>query len=226
MAKRAALKLKLEDLKAKKTEGETLATKTASEASGDQQRKGQTLRLPVAAWRQLKYLSIDRSKPAHDLLVEARRLTHAPDFYGFVFPGRDSGLFGTFFELVEAAGASLFPPDLVPQIENEGGRWALNFLRTSERDMYESWTPSHFEGPYTQRWITGVPLITSYDVPAAAVANRGATLAVWNDDPTAAGAQPAAVAAGITPRLRILAQKTWGSPPLTMSYTTFAKIPG
>jgi hypothetical protein len=71
MAKRAALKL--EDLKARKTEagtpGEVEAAPDA--AGGDQQRKGQTLRLSVAAWRQLKYLSIDRSKTAHDLLVEA-----------------------------------------------------------------------------------------------------------------------------------------------------------
>jgi multiple sugar transport system substrate-binding protein len=65
-----------------------------------------------------------------DLLDTARRLAHPPDFYGFVFPGRESGLFGTFYELVEAAGARLFPPDLVPQIENEGGRWALDLLRT------------------------------------------------------------------------------------------------
>jgi multiple sugar transport system substrate-binding protein len=28
------------------------------------------------------------------------------------------------------AGARLFPADLVPDIENEGGRWALNLLRT------------------------------------------------------------------------------------------------
>src|SRR5262249_6660674 len=34
------------------------------------------------------------------------------------------------YELVESAGAQLFPSDLVPQIENGGGRWALNFLRT------------------------------------------------------------------------------------------------
>jgi hypothetical protein len=70
MAKRAALKL--DELKARKTESETPAsTEAPVEASGDQQRRGQTLRLPVAAWRQLKYLSIDRGKPAHDLLVEA-----------------------------------------------------------------------------------------------------------------------------------------------------------
>jgi multiple sugar transport system substrate-binding protein len=65
-----------------------------------------------------------------ELLKTARQLTHPPGFYGFIFPGRESGLFGTFFELIEAAGARLFPPDLIPQIENEGGRWALNLLRT------------------------------------------------------------------------------------------------
>lgn len=72
MAKRAALKL--DDLKARKAEARTPQGKVVeatSDAAGDQQRKGQTLRLPVAAWRQLKYLSIDSGKPAHDLLVEA-----------------------------------------------------------------------------------------------------------------------------------------------------------
>ena len=38
-------------------------------------------------------------------------------------------MFGTFFELAEMAGARLFPDDLVPDIQNEGGRWALQFLR-------------------------------------------------------------------------------------------------
>lgn len=66
-----------------------------------------------------------------ELLEMARRLANPPAFYGFVFPGRESGLFGTFYELAEAAGASLFPPDLVPQIQNEGGGWALNLLRTT-----------------------------------------------------------------------------------------------
>lgn len=41
------------------------------------------------------------------------------------------GLFGTFFELAEMGGARLFPLDLTPQIENDGGRWALlHFLRS------------------------------------------------------------------------------------------------
>ena len=65
-----------------------------------------------------------------ELLALAREHAAPPELYGFVFPGRESGLFGTFFELAEMAGARLFPDDLVPDIENEGGRWALRLLRT------------------------------------------------------------------------------------------------
>lgn len=65
-----------------------------------------------------------------ELLELARRLNAPPEHYGFLFPGRESGLFGTFFELAEMAGARLFPEDLVPEIENEAGRWALGLLRT------------------------------------------------------------------------------------------------
>ena len=64
------------------------------------------------------------------LLAEARRQSTPPGLYGFVFPGRESGLFGTFYELAEMAGARLFPETLVPDIENDGGRWALGLLRT------------------------------------------------------------------------------------------------
>jgi multiple sugar transport system substrate-binding protein len=65
-----------------------------------------------------------------DLLNVARAVNRPPAQYGFVFPGMESGLFGTFYELCEAGGAELFPEDLVPQIVNEGGRWALSLLRT------------------------------------------------------------------------------------------------
>ena len=73
---------------------------------------------------------IIESPPAtwDDLLATARSHNSPPEYYGFIFPGRESGLFGTFFELAEMAGARLFPDDLVPDIENEGGRWALRFL--------------------------------------------------------------------------------------------------
>jgi len=36
-----------------------------------EERKGQTLRLTPAAWRQLKQLALDRETRAHDLLLEA-----------------------------------------------------------------------------------------------------------------------------------------------------------
>jgi multiple sugar transport system substrate-binding protein len=64
-----------------------------------------------------------------ELVTEALRLTHAPDRYGFAFPGMESGLFGTFFELAECAGARVFPESLVPQVNNEAGAWALDVLR-------------------------------------------------------------------------------------------------
>src|SRR5688572_6355252 len=60
-----------------------------------------------------------------DELFELARDLSLPMRYGFVFPGCESGLFGTFYELAEMAGASLFPTDLVPDIENEAGEWAL-----------------------------------------------------------------------------------------------------
>jgi multiple sugar transport system substrate-binding protein len=65
-----------------------------------------------------------------DLLNIARRLAQPPDFAGFVFPGMESGLFGTFYELAEMGGAHLFAPSGIPQIDNEGGRWALQLLRS------------------------------------------------------------------------------------------------
>lgn len=63
------------------------------------------------------------------LVEEARRIAKPPERYGFVFTGMESGLFGTFFELVECGGGHLFPPSLVPDLNNAGGRWALGVLR-------------------------------------------------------------------------------------------------
>ena len=74
---------------------------------------------------------ISRAPADWDELLElAREHNSPPGCYGFLFPGRESGLFGTFFELAEMAGARLFPDNLVPDIENEGGRWALHLLST------------------------------------------------------------------------------------------------
>jgi multiple sugar transport system substrate-binding protein len=55
--------------------------------------------------------------------------------YGFVFPGKESGLFGHFFELHAMAGGRMFegegPP--TPRLNDEAGRWALALLK----DLYE-----------------------------------------------------------------------------------------
>jgi len=74
---------------------------------------------------------IDAPPATWDELVQvARSVKEAHGTFGFAFPGRDSGLFGTFYELAEMGGAHLFPEGLVPDIENEGGAWALDLLRT------------------------------------------------------------------------------------------------
>ncbi len=70
---------------------------------------------PPASWDELFDLAVNHNSP--------------PDFYGFLFPGKESGLFGTFYELAEMAGATLFPENLVPDIENDAGHWALDLLR-------------------------------------------------------------------------------------------------
>jgi multiple sugar transport system substrate-binding protein len=82
---------------------------------------------PPATWDELFDFALDHNSP--------------PDCYGFVYPGRESGLFGTFYELAEMAGAHLFPADLIPDIENDAGRWALNLLH---RFYSEAIVPAEF----------------------------------------------------------------------------------
>ena len=73
-----------------------------------------------------------------ELRSEAARLT-SDDLYGFVFPGKESGLFGHFFELHAMAGGRMFedegPP--TPHLTDEAGLWALTLLR----DLYERAAP-------------------------------------------------------------------------------------
>ena len=66
--------------------------------------------------------------------------------YGFAFPGRHSGLFGTFYEMLGMAGGDLFDDDLRPTFNSEAGEWALNFLhrlhhteRVTPADLTENW---------------------------------------------------------------------------------------
>lgn len=98
-------------------------------------------------------------------------------------------------------------------------------LRSTEADFYEQWEPWRFEGPYTTRWLGGATVQPPDEqLPQADPHLLGASLAVWNDDPANPGGAAAPLAAGIAPRLRILAQKTWGSKPLTDAYAEFAAL--
>jgi multiple sugar transport system substrate-binding protein len=47
---------------------------------------------------------------------------------GFLFPGRDSGLFGTFYELLVGAGGTLFDDSLRPAFNSSAGVWAVSFI--------------------------------------------------------------------------------------------------
>jgi multiple sugar transport system substrate-binding protein len=48
--------------------------------------------------------------------------------FGFVFPGRNSGLFGTFYELLVGAGGELFDSALQPAFDSKAGVWATAFI--------------------------------------------------------------------------------------------------
>jgi hexosaminidase len=107
------------------------------------------------------------------------------------------------------------------------GWWPLYYVtggplagfRSTEQDFYEQWTPNHFEGPYTARWFGGPPQYS--EVAPGEPGQLGAALSVWNDDPNAMTEQQ--IAAGIAPRLAILAQKTWGSAPRHADYAGFTR---
>lgn len=79
--------------------------------------------------------------------AEAQMVQHKRDgFHGFAFPGRHSGLFGTFYEMLGMAGGDLFDENLQPIFNSEAGEWALDYLyrlhsveRVTPPDLLENW---------------------------------------------------------------------------------------
>ncbi len=63
----------------------------------------------------------------------ALSIARPPQLHGFAFPGRESGLFGHFFELQAMGGGRLFNDRLEPAFADEAGRWALGLLA----DLYQ-----------------------------------------------------------------------------------------
>lgn len=102
----------------------------------------------------------DQPSSWEDLRETAASL-RSEDLYGFVFPGKESGLFGHFFELHAMAGGEMFedegPP--APRLDDEAGRWALGLLK----DLYENAAPKE-----TPDW--------HYDEVAACFRDGGAAM--------------------------------------------------
>lgn len=95
----------------------------------------------------------------------------------------------------------------------------LGAVKPDMRSAYESWEVNQFYGPLVAGGGVGTPAHTlAPDEPA----NRGSLLHVWNDDPEAATEDE--TAHGIAPRLRVLAQKTWSSPPVAATYAEFERV--
>jgi multiple sugar transport system substrate-binding protein len=74
-----------------------------------------------------------------DELIEVASFFTRPGMYGFLFPGRDSGLFGTFYELLVSAGGELFDPALRPAFASDAGVWAA--ARIAEMHAVRRVTP-------------------------------------------------------------------------------------
>lgn len=63
-----------------------------------------------------------------EALIDTSAALTRPGLYGFLFPGRDSGLFGTFYELLVSAGGALFDDRLRPTFDGPAGVWAANVI--------------------------------------------------------------------------------------------------
>jgi len=94
-------------------------------------------RLLVYRRDRLEELGLSVPKTWEELADVAMRATEA-GYTGFAFPGMESGLFGTFFELLISSGGQLFDEQLHPMFASDAGVAALHQLR----HWYQSgWTP-------------------------------------------------------------------------------------
>ena len=75
--------------------------------------------------------------------------------------------------------------------------------------MYEAWSPNVFVDGSTLSAVEREH-------------NRGALVHVWCDDPSAKSERE--IAAAIRPRLRVMAQLTWGSPKPAALYLRFRPL--
>jgi multiple sugar transport system substrate-binding protein len=71
---------------------------------------------------------IDKPPATWAELAEVASAVTRPGLYGFLFPGRDSGLFGTFYEMLVGAGGELFDDSLAPAFDSPPGVAAASMI--------------------------------------------------------------------------------------------------
>jgi len=96
----------------------------------------------IAAEEARRYFADRGEEYKVELVDTADEVTRTAGCHGFLFPGRDSGLFGTFYELLIGAGGDLFDDDLQPAFDSPAGRWAVEQIvelhhtrRVTPRDL-------------------------------------------------------------------------------------------
>jgi multiple sugar transport system substrate-binding protein len=155
-------------------------------------------------------LSAPRLVDVRVLWARTHRMVDVPDTWAelldseivFGFPGRESGLFGTFFELVTGAGGALFDDRVRPTMDTPESHWAIDALcRLAARapaDLPE-W---HYDG-----------------VDAALVEGRVDAAAAWpggwgaiRTSPDAATLHPFRYPAGDAARVSYSGCHSWGIP--------------
>jgi multiple sugar transport system substrate-binding protein len=108
----------------------------------------------------------------------AEFLTCPPHLYGFVFPGRYSGLFGHFFELNAMAGGKLFNERLEAAFDDQKGRWALGLLRELYTKAGPPNLPAWHFGEVTRFFLDGQAAMTTdwpaFNYPQLGLAGSGA----------------------------------------------------
>jgi hexosaminidase len=84
------------------------------------------------------------------------------------------------------------------------------------RDAYETWSVNQFAGPT----IAGEEIFPRNLISPSNRRNLGAKINAWENTDLS----DSELAEGLLPRLAVIAQKTWGPPPLTRSYAAFESI--
>jgi multiple sugar transport system substrate-binding protein len=79
-------------------------------------------------WMDLASAATEVTRPSTKLGTTLSLSKGRDAVFGFVFPGRDSGLFGTFYELLVGAGGQLFDDSLRPAFDSSAGVWAARFI--------------------------------------------------------------------------------------------------